>query len=130
MRHLFYIISQQKCKINIYKLFFDCNVILLKKEDIIQKICPLCIEYAYYFVIITFCSYSIRETLAPSSSEIKRIGVYVRSFSINAGESSLTSLPFTYAVSESIVIKITTSLPVLTFSPVIVTSCFSSLSRR
>ena len=65
MRHLFYIISQQKCKINIYKPFFDCNVILLKKEDIIQKICPLCIKYAYYFVIITFCMYLFCHNATP-----------------------------------------------------------------
>ena len=37
------------------------------------------------FVIITFCSFSTHSTLAPKFSEIKRIGVQVRSFSINAG---------------------------------------------
>jgi len=49
----------------------------------------------YYFVsgivMITFCSYSGHSTPAPNSSDINRIGVYVRSFSTNAAESSFST---------------------------------------
>ena len=49
----------------------------------------------------------------------------MRSFSINAGESSLISLPFTFAVAAPMVISIVTFSSVLRFLPVMVTSSFS-----
>lgn len=78
----------------------------------------------FYLVIITFCSASAHSTLAPSSSEIKRTGVYVRSFSINAGESSVISLSFTIAVSAPMVIRIVISSPVLRCLPFIVQAVY------
>ena len=66
-----------------------------------QKNCPNFFEQFlsvnYYFVIFTVWVASSHLTSAPSFSDTKRIGRYVRSFSINEGESRLIFSPFTVA---------------------------------
>ena len=60
----------------------------------------------FWLVMITVLVVPSQSTFSPRASEINLTGTSVLLFTICAGTSSVTALPSTYAVAESIVILI------------------------